>query len=72
MIKIVTVNVVGCRGFKPVDMSYIRWLKISEALSRLGYQVDIATDEFRWWSDKKTYHNGTKLKESTYIQDKVE
>jgi glycosyltransferase involved in cell wall biosynthesis len=36
------------RRFKLVDMSYIRWLKISEALARLGHQVDIATNEPRW------------------------
>lgn len=31
-------------------MSYIRWYKISEALARLGHQVDIAIDESSWWS----------------------
>ena len=31
--------------FLPVDMSYIRWLKISEALANRGHQVDIATME---------------------------
>lgn len=29
-------------------MSGIRWQKISEALARLGHEVDIATDEPRW------------------------
>jgi hypothetical protein len=29
-------------------MSLIRWQKISEALARLGHEVDIATDETRW------------------------
>src|SRR5262245_17668525 len=37
------------RRFRPVDMSYIRWLKISEALARLGHQVDIATNEPCWF-----------------------
>lgn len=31
-----------------VDMSRIRWFKISEALASLGYEVDIATGEFKW------------------------
>jgi hypothetical protein len=30
-------------------MSYIRWLKISEALARRGHEVDIATNELGWW-----------------------
>ena len=37
------------RRFKLVDMSYIRWLKISEELARLGHQVDIATNEPLWF-----------------------
>lgn len=28
------------------DMSYIRWVKVSEALARCGHKVDIATNEF--------------------------
>lgn len=37
-------------------MSYIRWLKISEALARRGHQVDIATGEFGEmnWRRKKS------------------
>jgi glycosyltransferase involved in cell wall biosynthesis len=31
--------------FNPVDMSNGRWVKISEALSRLGHQVDIAVPD---------------------------
>ena len=31
--------------FNPVDMSNGRWIKISEALARLGYQVDIAVPD---------------------------
>ena len=31
--------------FLPLDMSYIRWLKIAEALANRGHQVDIATME---------------------------
>jgi glycosyltransferase involved in cell wall biosynthesis len=46
--RIVTVYRMWRRRFRPVDMSYIRWLKISEELARLGHQVDIATNEPRW------------------------
>jgi len=50
MASIVTVYNDWHRQFLPVDMSYIRWLKISDSLSRLGHKVDIATNEkFRWW-----------------------
>ncbi len=48
MTRIVTVYRMWRRRFKPVDMSYIRWLKISEALARHGHQVDIATNEPLW------------------------
>ena len=33
-------------------MSGIRWQKMSEALARLGHEVDIATDESRWDLDR--------------------
>jgi glycosyltransferase involved in cell wall biosynthesis len=33
--------------FAPHDMSFIRWLKIAEALARQGHEVDIATREPR-------------------------
>lgn len=48
MAKIVTLYNPWRRRFDPTDMSYIRWLKISEALARRGHQVDIATNEL-WW-----------------------
>jgi hypothetical protein len=38
--------------FLPMDMSFIRWLKISEALARLGHEVDLVVDEplrLGWW-----------------------
>jgi hypothetical protein len=47
MARIVTVYRNEPIEFCPVDMSLIRWLKISEALARLGHQVDIATNENR-------------------------
>jgi glycosyltransferase involved in cell wall biosynthesis len=52
MAKIVTVYNSWRRRFEPVDMSYIRWLKISQALARRGHQVDIATNELIWWLKK--------------------
>lgn len=57
MAKIVTVYTKTLRAsdsragqLVPVDMSYIRWFKISESLARLGHKVDMATGEFKWWS----------------------
>jgi hypothetical protein len=50
MAKIVTVYNSWRRRFEPSDMSYIRWLKISEALARRGHQVDMATNELSWWT----------------------
>lgn len=48
MARILTVYSPERRATRLIDMSYIRWQKISEALARLGHQVDIATAEFRW------------------------
>ena len=45
MVRIVTVYEGTCRPFEPSDMSYVRWLKMSEALAALGHEVDIATRE---------------------------
>lgn len=45
MARIVTVYEGTCRPFEPSDMSYVRWLKMSEALAALGHEVDIATRE---------------------------
>jgi glycosyltransferase involved in cell wall biosynthesis len=54
--KIVTVYADWKRDFMPSDMSYIRWLKISQALAERGHQVDIATNEREfsrlWWPRK--------------------
>ena len=63
MAKIVTVYNRWKKEFLPSDMSYIRWLKISEALSGLGHQVDIATNEnFRWWRKKSPIRMGENLR----------
>jgi glycosyltransferase involved in cell wall biosynthesis len=48
MARIVTVYSSSYRRFRPVDMSYIRWLKMSEALAEAGHEVDIATNEPGW------------------------
>lgn len=48
MARIVTVYTRERRGARMIDMSGIRWRKISEALARRGHEVDMATGEFRW------------------------
>jgi glycosyltransferase involved in cell wall biosynthesis len=48
MARIVTVYNDWRKPFELVEMGYIRWLKISEALARRGHQVDIATNEPCW------------------------
>lgn len=69
MAKIITVYTnslresdIQYRGITLFDMSYIRWFKISEALSRLGHQVDMATDEFRLRNNKQPIIMGRNLK----------
>jgi glycosyltransferase involved in cell wall biosynthesis len=47
--RIVTVYASARRPFVPTDMSYIRWLKMSEALAAMGHTVDIATYEPGRW-----------------------
>jgi len=48
MARIVTVYSTERRATELTDMSNIRWLKISEALARLGHRVDMATAEHKW------------------------
>lgn len=48
MARIATVYTSNRNPWDLRDMSYIRWQKISEALARLGHQVDIITNEERW------------------------
>src|SRR5687767_5907895 len=63
MARIVTVYNTWDKKFTLVDMSNIRWLKISEALSRLGHQVDIATAEDRsWWRKRIPISMGPNLR----------
>lgn len=63
MAKIVTVYTNWKKDFVPTDMSYIRWLKISQALAQRGHQVDIATNE-------KAYSPLWKLKRSSISMSK--
>jgi glycosyltransferase involved in cell wall biosynthesis len=55
MAKIVTVYKMWRKNLELTDMSFIRWVKISEALARCGHAVDIATNEFMrmGWYRKK-------------------
>lgn len=62
MAKIVTVYNSSRDAWDPRDMSGIRWQKISEALARLGHQVDIATNEARWSQDPEPIVMGPNLR----------
>ncbi len=50
MVRIVTVYSIARRRLKLVDMSYIRWFKISQALANCGHQVDMATNDLFGWA----------------------
>ena len=60
MARIVTVY--NDRNPRLVDMSYIRWFKISEALARCGHQVDIATKESSGWRRQSPIQMGSHLR----------
>jgi glycosyltransferase involved in cell wall biosynthesis len=70
MAKIVTVYIKSPREHDkqngiliPTDMSYIRWYKISEALARLGHQVDMAIpDSINESSEKSQTSSGLEVK----------
>lgn len=59
MARIVTVYNDWKKPFVPIEMGYIRWLKISEALARLGHQVDMATNETAW--DETPAHDASAI-----------
>jgi glycosyltransferase involved in cell wall biosynthesis len=61
MARIVTVYTSSRNAWDLRDMSHIRWQKISEALARLGHQVDIATNEARWKDDLTPVIMGPRL-----------
>jgi len=48
MARIVTVYNTERRAAELRDMSYIRWFRMSEALARLGHDVDMATAEHKF------------------------
>src|SRR6185437_11837680 len=62
MARIVTVFANAREPWELRDMGHIRWLKISEALARLGHDVDIATNEPRWKSDPSPVSMGPRLR----------
>lgn len=53
MARIVTVYSRSHLPLKMVDMSFIRWVKISEALARCGHEVHLATNEFSSWPSRR-------------------
>src|SRR5690349_10816216 len=62
MARIVTVYTAQRRRFRTTDMSHIRWLKISEALARLGHRVDMATNEPRLFGGGRAVALGHNLR----------
>lgn len=63
MARIVTVYNTERDAFSnPRDMAHIRWIKISEALARLGHQVDIASAEFTFRLSKRPVSMGANLR----------
>ena len=65
MARIVTVYADRKAPWEASDMSFIRWLKISQALAKLGHHVDMATAERvlsrRWWA-KSSVAMGPRLR----------
>jgi hypothetical protein len=49
MARIVTAFSPSRRPLGLIEMSYIRWVKISEALARRGHEVHFATNAIEWW-----------------------
>ena len=65
MAKIAVVYNVYREPLKLIDMSCIRWIKISEALANFGHKVDITTNEPRWstwWKRKSPIHMNENLR----------
>jgi hypothetical protein len=65
MARIVSVYYPGITRFQLRDMSFIRWLKMSEALCRKGHRVDIAVDEphrLWWWLKDRPVEMGNNLR----------
>lgn len=65
MAKIAVVYNVWRKPIELIDMAYIRWIKIAEALAKRGHKVEIPTNETRWlkwWKRKFPIHMGPNLK----------
>lgn len=69
MAKIVTVYesdytklAIECKSPLVSDMSYIRWIKTSEALARRGHHVDMATNEIIWRKHRAPIIMGERLR----------
>ena len=62
MARIVTVYLGSRRLPRMVDMSMIRWWRMSAAMAGLGHDVDIATNEWRWFLGRRPRHIGPKLR----------
>jgi hypothetical protein len=63
MARIVTVYRDTRGVFNPVEMGAIRWLKISEALARLGHSVDMAmTETFSAGHERAIGERGLRLR----------
>ncbi len=62
MARIVTVFSPSRRPLRLVEMSIIRWVKISEALARRGHEVHFASDAVSWWPvrDRVVLRNGVR------------
>ena len=63
MARIVTVFSPSRRPLRLIEMSYIRWVKISEALARQGHEVHFATSAVRWWParDRVVLRDGVRM-----------
>ena len=70
MARIVTVFSPSRRPLRLIEMSYIRWVKISEALARLGHEVHFASNAFRWWPARRrvTLQDGVRMVPLTGIR----
>ncbi len=63
MARIVTVyNTERDAATRPRDMAHIRWIKISEALARLGHSVDMASAEFTFRLSRRPVEMGPNLR----------
>lgn len=62
MARIVTVYSDERHAARLIDMSYIRWFRMSRALAACGHEVDMATSEFKWRPRRPTVNLGDRLR----------